>query len=370
MKAFLRRHPVGVGFVSFSLFCLGLFLLYRLSPAFAEGFSVTVGAAVRLTLAFLSAPFPFSLFEFLIAAFVLYTLGVFVCGIVFWCRRKKSRALKRMALAVPATLLAVWDLFCLGFAPCYYRLPASTHMALPMDEVDENAVFDALEGLVAVIAEAEPRLILNEAGESLPSYPLSELKKKVVAAADAFGKENPFYQVGGFPAKSFLSSPLMTYTHISGIYGFFVGEAGVNTNYPHFVVCATLAHETCHARGIAAENECNFLGAVLLMESEDPYLRYCGAASLLDDLYSVCRKADRERCEGILQNLPAVYARDQAAYSRFFEPYRDSTASKVADQTNSAYLQSMGQSEGTVSYSRVIRLTAAWFRSQKNTQNP
>ena len=52
------------------------------------------------------------------------------------------------------------------------------------------------------------------------------------------------------------------------------------------------------------------------------------------------------------------------AYSEFFAPYRDSTAAKVADAANSTYLKSMGQKEGTVSYSRIIRLTAAYFREK------
>jgi hypothetical protein len=238
-------------------------------------------------------------------------------------------------------------------------------MGLDTENVEETDVFYALESLSRVVNEVSPELKKNEAGESLPSGTAREIRKGVVAAANAFGDENGFYQSRGFAAKSFLCSPLMTYTHLSGVYGFFTGEANVNTNYPHFIVTATTAHETCHARGIAPENECNFLAAVILMESEDSYLRYCGASFILDDLISVCNKLDRERTTEILRNTDPVLLRDYAAYDRFFDRYRDSAASQVADTANSTYLKAMGQKEGTVSYSRIIRLTAAYFSKQK-----
>ena len=100
------------------------------------------------------------------------------------------------------------------------------------------------------------------------------------------------------------------------------------------------------------------------MESDDAYLKYCGAAFLADDLISLCKKLDSERTNSLVAETDPVLMADFAAYSRFFEPYRNSTASKVADKTNSAYLKAMGQKEGTVSYSRIHRLTGAYFAAK------
>ncbi len=371
MRSFWKKHPVLVCFFALTLLCTLLFFLFRLCLPLAEWFARGPGSAFRFLLAAVSSPFPFSLFEISIGLFCLYLVFLlFFVPIQLFRRKRKNAPLHRkfypMLLSPLLVLLSVFDLYCVTLAPCYWRTPTAQHMNLDLEGVDTESVFFALEELLDVINTSAPHLNYNQAGESIPPKPLSHIKKEVAKAADAFGTKNSFYQSKGFPAKSFFISPVMTYTHISGVYGFFTGEANVNTNYPHFIVTATLAHETCHARGIAPENECNFLAAVILMESDDPYLRYCGANFLADDFVSLCRKIDRERTSELLSHTAPVLQKDWAAYSRFFDPYRDSSAAKVADKTNSAYLQSMGQEEGTVSYSRIIRLTSAYFAQQQN----
>ena len=81
------------------------------------------------------------------------------------------------------------------------------------------------------------------------------------------------------------------------------------------------------------------------------------------EISSFCKKVDSDRTQSLLARVPIV-ARDQRAYSRFFEPYRNSTASKVANAANDAYLKAQGQ-EGVISYSRVQSLTAAYFQLQQ-----
>ena len=353
----------------FFLASLGILLLlpcFLLFPAFADWFTLYPASVFRLILGGISSVFPFSLFEWSIFFGVLYLLFLLIFTPAVLLRRKKGKTAPRLfpfVITVPVVLLTVLDLFALTFASSYYRPSPLGELAPAPETVDAEDVFFTLERLVDTVNETAPHLAKEESGASAP-LPLSEVNGRVKKACDAFGERNAFYQSHGYKAKTFLSSPLMTYTHISGIFGFFTGEANVNTNYPHFIITPSLAHESSHARGIAPENECNFLSAVILMESDDPYLRYCGAAFVLDDFISVCRKLDRDRTEAIVQDLDPVFDADLSAYRRFFAPYRDSTAAKVADAANSAYLKSMGQKEGTVSYSRIIRLTAAYFREK------
>lgn len=368
MKQFCRNHPFWAVFLLVFLLCGGLFAGFLLSAPFAESYSVTVGSAVRIFLGALTSPFPFSLFEILCGLGVLYLLfllGLGIARLAAHFRKKPFFSLRPFLLAVPAVLLTVFDLFTLGFAASYYRMPVADTMELPMDEVDEDAVFGAFQALCDVVNETSPSLQKNEKGESVGPA-LSEVKSRVTAAGDAFGEKNSFFQKTGFDAKTFLISPLMTYTHISGVYGFFTGEANVNSNYPHFIVTASLAHESCHARGIGPENECNFLAVALLLESDDAYLKYCGAAYVLDDFLDICAEIDKERTREIIRGLDPVLSRDLAAYARFFEPYRESVAAEVADSANNAYLNAMGQTDGTRSYSRIIRLISSYFL-QKNS---
>lgn len=357
--------PLRVFFCA-SLGILLLLPLFRLFPDFADLFTRYPAGFFRLVLGGISSVLPFSVFEWSIFLGVAYLLFLLVFVPVTALRKKRGKPTLRLApflWAVPVVLLTVLDLFVFTFASSYYRPSPLGEIAPDVETVDAEDVFHTLEQLIAVVNETAPELAKNEKGESSP-LPFEEVNRRVKEACDGFGSRHSFYQSQGYEAKVFLSSPLMTYTHISGIFGFYTGEANVNTNYPHFIITPSLAHESSHARGIAPENECNFLAAVILMESEDPYLRYCGAAFVLDDFISVCRKLDRERTNELLSELDPVFSADMNAYSEFFAPYRDSTAAKVADAANSTYLKSMGQKEGTVSYSRIIRLTAAYFREK------
>lgn len=363
----LKKLPRSIRiFFALSLFILLFLPAFRFFPSFAEWFTCHAAVFFRMVLGGISSVFPFSLFEILILLFVLYLFFLLFFVPITLLRRKKGKKTRRLApllLAVPVVLVSVLDLFVLTFASSYYRPSPMGEIAPDPALVDAEDVFYTLEALVDVINESAPAVEKNENGESI-APPLPQVKARVKSACNAFGDRHGFFQSEGYMAKSFLSSPLMTYTHISGIFGFFTGEANVNTNYPHFIITPSIAHESCHARGIAPENECNFLAAVILMESDDPYLRYCGASFVLDDFISACRRLDREKTNQVLEKLDPVFSRDMAAYSRFFDPYRDSTAAKVADKANSTYLKSLGQKEGTLSYSRIIRLTAAYFREK------
>lgn len=366
MKAIRTVPRVLRIFFAFSAVILLLLPAFRLFPAFADWFTRYPAAGLRLFLGGIFSIFPFSVFELSIGLFGLYVIFLLGFAPVTLIRKKKGKTALRLTplfLAVPVVLVTVLDLFVLTFASSYYRPSPVGEIAPDVASVEAEDVFFTLDALIEIVNETTPKLEKDANGASAP-LPMRKVKDRVKQACDDFGKENAFYQSKGYRAKSFLSSPLMTYTHISGIFGFFTGEANVNTNYPHFIITPSIAHESCHARGIAPENECNFLAAVILMESDDAYLQYCGAAFVLDDFISACRRLDRARTNEALKKLDPVFARDMAAYSEFFEPYRNSSAAKVADATNSAYLKSMGQKEGTASYSRIIRLTSAYFREK------
>ena len=90
-----------------------------------------------------------------------------------------------------------------------------------------------------------------------------------------------------------LSEP-WTYTHISGMYTFFTGEANVNVNYPDFIMVSSAAHEMAHQRGVGKEDEANFVAFLVCTLSDDPYIRYCGYADVLNDLMGKLHSANPE----------------------------------------------------------------------------
>ena len=155
----------------------------------------------------------------------------------------------------------------------------------------------------------------------------------------------------------------MTYTHISGVYTFMTGESNINTNYPDFLMPFTMAHEMAHQRGIAREDEANFVAFLVCISSDDAYIRYSGYANLANYITSALYSADSSKYIDLMSHyLPIEIAKEFAAYSNFFEKYRESTASSVTGAVNNVFLQSQGQSAGTKSYGLVVDLAVAYYK--------
>jgi hypothetical protein len=162
-----------------------------------------------------------------------------------------------------------------------------------------------------------------------------------------------------------LSEP-MSYTHITGVYTFFTGEANINVHFPDYTVPYTAAHELAHQRGIAKEDEANFIAFLVCMESDDPYIRYSACLNLYEYVVVALRKADKELYRESYLALPTEVQNEEIAYSRFMEKYRDNIVADVSHKTNDIYLQSQGSPEGSKSYNLVVDLAVAYYKGQTN----
>jgi hypothetical protein len=157
--------------------------------------------------------------------------------------------------------------------------------------------------------------------------------------------------------KSIILSEPMTYTHISGVYTFFTGECNVNTNYPDFIVASSTTHEMANQRGIARENEANFVSFVVMSSSDDSFFKYSAYLDVYGSIMNALYSVDKELYDNAASNLNSKVKNDLKSYSNFFEKYRDSVASEVTGNINDSYLQANGQKEGTKSYGMIVDLT-------------
>ncbi len=191
-----------------------------------------------------------------------------------------------------------------------------------------------------------------------------EIKKELSRIlSDSYEKVYAEYGLGksfSSRVKPLIISPVMTYTHISGVYSFFTGEANLNTNFPDYVCAFSAAHEMAHQRGFAREDEANFMAFLICTESDNEYVEYAGWLSIYNYLASALRQADYDLFYDAASKLSENATGELIAYNRFFDKYRDSTASDVSDTLNNAYLESQG-TEGTKSYGMVVDLAVSYY---------
>ena len=197
-------------------------------------------------------------------------------------------------------------------------------------------------------------------------YSLKEMNKKLNEAYRKAYEKYPFLsRFYSNPKPVALSEP-WTYTHISGVYTFFTGEANINVNFPDYTIPYTSAHEMAHQRGIAREDEANFVAFLVCIESDDAYIRYSGYTGVFEYVASSLYSADKDLYKKLYtENVTAEYRNEMNAYNEFFEKYRENKVAEVSAKVNDKYLQSHGQQEGVKSYGLVVDLAVAYYKAQK-----
>ena len=135
--------------------------------------------------------------------------------------------------------------------------------------------------------------------------------------------------------------------------------------FPDYTIAYTAAHELAHQRGIAPEDEANFVAFLVCLESDDPYIRYSGYTNMLEYVLSALYRADGKSYTEVYRKIDNAVRREFAAYSDFFDKYRDSTASRVTDKVNDTYLKLNG-TEGSVSYGLVVDIAVAYYKNENN----
>ena len=361
----IRRYMPAVSlwlFVS-AVVAAALHVGFVLSPAFADFFNERIAAFFRGLFAHLTGWIPFSLAETLI----LFVPVLFVLVLVIAIRRAALswRRATYCVFSLLSVMALIYTTFVATFAAGYHGTPLSRKMYLIRRDVSAFELAEATAILVVGMHEELDEVTFRYQDSSVMPYSYSEMSRKLMAAYDRVCEEYPFMQRLDSRVKPITCSEGMTYTHISGVYTMFTGEANLNVNYPDYVLPYTAAHELAHQRGIAREDEANFVAFLVCMASDDPYIRYSGYLNMYEYVSSALYSASRDYYSQIQQVLdPRIYY-ELRAYSLFFDKYRDTVVSEISESVNNAYLVIQG-TEGTKSYGMVVDLAVVYLL--KNTE--
>ncbi|MBO4277835.1 MAG: DUF3810 domain-containing protein [Clostridia bacterium] len=346
---------------------LAVYIVSRFSPGFAEFWTRYPAQGIRFLLAKATGWIPFSLAEALLLCIPIIAVGYIIGSAVSTKRDGSTKNYVRWLRPVICVIFAVVFVFFAAFGPGYGRYTLAENLGLESAPVSGQELYDTA---VAVTKELNPLLAevtFDSGGASVMPCGYDEMVARVNAAYEKYAAGADYVShFSSYPKPIALSEP-MTYTHIAGVYTFMTGESNVNTNYPDFLNAFTMAHEMSHQRGIAREDEANFVAFLVCSGADDVYVRYCGYANLLNYLLSSLRSADKELYDSYRRAyLPDEIVGEFNSYARFFDKYRESTASKVTGAVNDAYLKSQNQKAGSKSYGLVVDLAVAYYKSIKS----
>lgn len=286
-----------------------------------------------------------NVFEVCAALAVLLALGMIIASIVLYCKKKKS-ASRRVILSLILICFCIANLyiFTAGFA--YNRKPAP--IAAYSGEISKENALQSYAALIDDINKCYAQIgQYNEDGSVVCPYTQKQLDDKVRKAVGDVLKDSYYYSYTP-KAKPIISSKVMTLNSIAGITFLPTCEPGYNKDMPIIERVYTLAHEYAHTKGVMREYEANLVAAYVLLNSGDPYLKYCAYVDVYGDIDDLIRY-DETYFDNQKKYKPTEgFNRDCATV--WFWWWKQPSWGDFGNIINNLYLKLQGQEEGTGSY--------------------
>ena len=163
-------------------------------------------------------------------------------------------------------------------------------------------------------------------------------------------------------AKAIASSHWLSYLDFTGFFFPFTGEACVNTDFPVSLFPSTVAHELAHQRGVAREQDANFVAVLSGLESGDLDYGYSACLLAYIHLGNALYSADYSRWEPIYKSLSDGVRPDMALNNAYWQQF-ETPVQTVSNTVHDGLLQSYDQQLGLKSYGACVDLLVCHYLS-------
>ncbi len=328
---------------------------------FAELYCRSVGHGFRTVLATVTNFLPMSLAE----AGIIFMPFIFASIVIYVIRTKGEYvASVRVISGLISVITLVYSLFVFTFAAGFYGKDIGEYFGVNRRKLTVNELYSAAVVIVDRANEAYSEIDGKGLGSTTMGMDYGTMNDLILEGFDKLYDEYKFPARLSSRVKPVVLSEPMTYTHISGVYTFFTGEANINVNYPDFVIPYTAAHELSHQRGVSREDEANFAAFLVCEAVENPYIRYSGYLNMYQYMASAIASVSYEKYVELYNRLDDGIKKELSAYSKFFDKYRESVSGKVSDAVNDSYLSVMAGTDSR-SYGMVVDLATVYILEEK-----
>lgn len=312
----------------------------------------------RNALAFLAGitgPFPFAVWEVLLALIVLVALYALFRNLAqkkgFFCW-----------LAGVILLISVLAFLFVGLWGANHFAPSIA------DRLDMNVTGYTKDQLISTT-----RYMAEKAGYWADQVQRDEngdlaidfeaMAAQAPACYDALARTNPFFDGCDAPVKKLLVDEAFSYMGTTGIFIAFTGESCANPGAYNASIPYTMCHELAHRLTVAPEDEANFCAFLACKESSDPAFRYSGWYSAFVYTYNALHKVDRDAAYTIWDSMSERLRQDCRNASTHYDRY-EGEVQKAAQKVNDTYLKVFNEESGVQSYGEVADLLIAWYLAQ------
>lgn len=336
-------------------------LISMLLPGFADFLNSYISIVPRAILTFVTNLVPFSVAEALL--FLTPVIAVILIRYASKYHGDSWRSVFIYMGTMASVLCVLYMLFFWVYGVGYHTSPLEDKLELKREAVSAEELKETADILAEKANEEAKNVLFRKGYSSVMPYGIATLSDKLCDAYEGFSEDLRIVRKLESNLKPVILSDAMSHTHITGVYSYFTGEANINTVFPDYTIPFTAAHEMAHQRGIAREDEANFVAFLVCIESEDAYIRYCGYVNMLEYVMDALYSADPELYAENVKTLDAVVRYELIAYADFFTKYRDSKVSEISGAINDSYLKLNG-TKGEKSYGMVVDLAVAYYKDK------
>lgn len=359
-KSLRRLAPVRLGITLLCLLAVALIYALRVDEGAMLWVYEHVTHPYHLFMSKLCSHFAFSAAELVYAAAILG-----LAAYLLWCVYRLIRfpeklwQLYRLVLTLAMAGAIFWAGLNVMWTPCYYAPGFAEQSGVddgPLELEELETVTRWFAALASEYADEVPR---DENGACTTDR--DSVLDRAAGVFEGAAELYPFLDGEALRPKPIHFSRIMSYLDFTGFFFPMTGEANLNMDSPVFLLPSTSQHEIAHQRGVAMEQECNFVAVLSCLESEYADFRYAGAALAYIYLGNALAGADYEAYTEIYYSLSDTVCADFKAQSAYWDEFRDSAAQKASNTVYDSFLKSNGQELGMQSYGACVNLLVHYY---------
>lgn len=339
---------------------IALHFAARGNTALMRQISATVVRPVHRFLAQATGRLPFSLAELFIALAVLSgTVYILFCLRRIIKGQGRGAALYRLIVTPLSVISAVYALFCLLWGCFFYGDDFTARAGLEDAPVTTAELAAVTEYFAELANEYSPKVARDDYG-----FCISDREMILESSAHIFDSvEKLFPDLEGpdVKVKPIFFSSVMSYLDFTGFFFPISGEANVNVDFPPSLFASTVAHEISHQRGVAKEQEANFVAVLACLESGDPDYIYSAALLAYTHLGNALHEADYAAWHEIYESLNTDVLRDFAANREYWRQF-ETPVQTVSNAVYEGFLHSYDQHLGLKSYGACVDLLVNYYK--------
>lgn len=362
MKAFFKKHLKLHIWLAVDLILLALYFGLRGNRTWMNALTRRFTTPLKHSIGKLCYLTDVSVMEIL---YGLAAVGVIVY--LAWSAVSIIRAKERrdrayhMILGAVNIGLTVYAVFCLMWGVNFWTDSFQEQSGIYAQSVQKEELAGTTAYFVAQLirtADAVPR---NEDGTF--AVPMEEILEDAPTIYDPLEQVFPELEFDDPGVKAMRFSRLMSITGFTGVYFACIGESNVNVDSPTCLLPSTIAHELAHQRGVASEQECNFLGVLASTTSGNVAYEYSGWLLGFVHLGNALYRINPDVYWALRAYLPESVEADLRANNEYWDQFEDNVVEQVSEKVYDGMLKSYGEVQGIQSYGTVVDLLVTYYKN-------